>query len=103
MCEPFRDKFYNTDSCENIVNQLTCYKNPKNHSRIDMILTNKQEKFLKTRAVETRLPDFHEMLVTGFQTGFTIKKPTIVTRSAYEIYCENLRKNKYNQKYINYK
>ena len=48
----------------------TCFKNPKNPSCIDLVLTNEQKSFLKVKTVETALSDFHEMVVFVFKTRF---------------------------------
>ena len=49
------------DNLEGIVNKPTCFKNPKIPSCIDLILTNKQKRFLKAQTVETGISDFHKM------------------------------------------
>ena len=59
MSEPSLNEFCQTNNLESIVNKPTCLKNPKNPSCIDLVLTNKQESFLKAKTVETGLSDFH--------------------------------------------
>ena len=44
-----------------LVKEPTCYKNPDNPSRIDLILTNRNKSFQHTQVVETGLSDCHKM------------------------------------------
>ena len=79
----------NSEFCQryslvSIVNKLTCFKNPKNPSCIDLMLTNKQEKFLKAKTIETGLSDFHKMVLSVFKTSFEKQKPKIVTYRDYK-------------------
>ena len=84
MSEPSLDEFCQTYNLESIVNKPTCFKNPKNPSCIDLMLTNKQERFLKVKTVETGLYDFHKMVVSVFKTSFKKQKPKIVTYRNYK-------------------
>ena len=84
MSEPSIDEFCQTYNLESIVNKPTCFKNPKNPSCIDLMLTNKQERFLKAKTVETGLSDFHKMVVSVFETSFKKQKPKIVTYRDYK-------------------
>ena len=58
MSEPSLNEFCQTYNLESIINKPTCFKNPKNPSCIHLMLTNKQERFLKAKSVETGLSDF---------------------------------------------
>ena len=60
--------------------------NPKNPSCIDLMLTNKQERFLKAKTFETGLSDFHKMVVFVFKTSFKKQKPKIVTYRDYKYF-----------------
>ena len=53
MSKTSLNEFWQTYNLESIVNKATCFKNPKNPSWIDLVLTNKQERFLKAKNVET--------------------------------------------------
>ena len=77
MSKPSLDEFCQTYNLESIVNKPTCFKNPKNPSCIDLALTNKQERLLKAKTVETGLSDFHKMVVSVFKSSFKKQKPTI--------------------------
>ena len=48
------------------------------------MLTNKQERFLKAKTIETGLSDFHKMVVSIFKTSFKQQKPKIVTYRDYK-------------------
>ena len=48
------------------------------------MLTNKQERFLKAKTVETGLSDFHKMVLSVFKTSFKKQKPRIVTYHDYK-------------------
>ena len=48
------------------------------------MLTNKQERFLKTKTSETGLSDFHKMVVSIFKISFKIQEPKIVTYRDYK-------------------
>ena len=84
MSEPSLNEFCQTYNLESIVNKPTCFKNPKNPSCIDLMLTNKQERFLKAKTVETGLSDFHKMVVSVLKNGFKKQKPKIVTYRYYK-------------------
>ena len=86
MSEPSLNKFFQTYNLESIVNKPTCFKNAKNPSCIDLMLTNKQERFLKAKTVETGLSDFHKMVLSVFKTSFKKQKPKIVTYRQYKYF-----------------
>ena len=48
------------------------------------MLTNKQERFLKAKTIETGLSDFYKMVVSVFKTSFKKQKPKIVTYRDYK-------------------
>ena len=84
MSEPSLEEFCQTYNLEDIINKPTCFKNPKNPSCTDLVLTNKQERFLKAKSVETGQYDFHKMVVSVFKTSFKKQKPKIVTYRDYK-------------------
>ena len=73
MSEPSLNKFCQTYNLESIVNKPTCFKNPKNPSCIDLMLTIKQERFLKAKTVQTGLSDIHKMVVSVLKQASKIK------------------------------
>ena len=84
MSEPSLDKFCQTYNLESTINKSTCFKSPKNPSCIDLVLTNKRERFLKAKTIETGLSDFHKMVVCVFRTSFKKQNPKIVTSCYYK-------------------
>ena len=64
---------------KSIINQPTCYKNLTNPSCIDLFLTNSPNSFQKSTAVETRLSDFHKLIVTVMKSYSPKRTPNIVT------------------------
>ena len=84
MSETFLDEFCQTYNLGNIINKPTCFKNTKNPSRIELVLTNKPESFLKAKTVETGLSDFHKIVVSVLKTSFKKQRPNIVTYRDYK-------------------
>ena len=84
MSELSLNKFCQTNNLEIIVNKATCFKNPKNPSCIDLMLTNKLERFLKAKTVETGLSEFHKMVASVFKTSFKKQKSKIVANGDYK-------------------
>ena len=84
MSESSSDEFSQTYNLESMINKPTCFKNPRNPSCIDLVQTNKQERFLKAKTVETGLSDFHKMVVSVFKTNFKKQKPKIITYRDYK-------------------
>ena len=78
------NKLCQTCNLESIVNKSTCFKNSKILSCIDLLLTNEQEKFLKTKTVENGLSEFHKLVVAVFRTSFKKQKPKIVKYRDYK-------------------
>ena len=52
----------------NLIKEPTCYKNAKNLSSIDVMLTNRKGSFQNSMVVETGLSDHHKMTVTVLKT-----------------------------------
>ena len=52
----------------------TCFKNPENLTCIDLMLTNLYRSFHNSCAIETRLSDFHKMIVTVLKSYFHKKE-----------------------------
>ena len=86
MSEPSLDEFCQTYNLESIVNKPTCFKNPKNPLCIDLVPSNKQERFSKAKTVETGPSDFHKMVVSVFETSFKKQKTKIITYRDYECF-----------------
>ena len=68
-------EFYGLKS---LINVPTCHKNPPNPSCIDLILTNSHLSFQSSSVIETKLSDFHKMIVTVMKTTFQRLDPKII-------------------------
>ena len=79
MSELSLDEFCQTFSLESIVSKPIYFKNPKNPSCIDPVLTNKQERLkakrLKAKTFESGLSYINKMVVSDFKTSFKKEKP----------------------------
>ena len=53
-----------------MVKRPRCFKNPEKPSCIDLILTNYPRSFQNSCAIETRLLDFHKLIVTVMKTTY---------------------------------
>ena len=56
---------------QSISKKPSCYKNPNNHSCIDLFLTNSLKGFYQTKTFFTGLSDFHKLVLSIFNTTFT--------------------------------
>ena len=63
---------------KNLVKEPTCFKNPRNPSCIDLILTNRRTMFQNTSVIETGISDHHKLTVTVMKSFFPKLSPTIV-------------------------
>ena len=82
----------------NLINEPTCYKNPLNPTSIDVILTNRENSFQDSVAIETGLSDHHKMIVTVLKFYMKQKKPITIKYRCYKSFCmndftENLKQN----------
>ena len=68
------DEFCDFLNLTNLITSPTCFT--KTHkSTIDLILTNKESCFQKTKATETGLSDFHKLISTFLRSQFCRLKP----------------------------
>ena len=67
MSKLFLGEFCHTSNLDCILSKLTCYKNHKNPSSIEMVLTYKKERFLKDKAIQTGFSDFKRMAASIFK------------------------------------
>ena len=75
---------------ENLIKKPTCYKNPKNPSSIDVMLTNKKGNFQNSITIETGLSDWHKMTVTILKTYCRKQDPIIVSYRDYSKFSEEI-------------
>ena len=67
-----------------------CFKNPNNPSCIDLFLTNRQQCFQQTCAIETGISDFHKMVVTVMKTHYKKQKAKPFNTEIIKIFMNNL-------------
>ena len=84
ISETAMSDFCDIYNLENLVNKATCFKNPTNPSCIDIILTNRENSFQKTKIIETGISDHHSMTVTTLKTCLKKKSPKIITYRNYK-------------------
>ena len=72
----------------NLITSPTCF-NKTHKSTIDLILTNKESCFQKTKVTETGLSDFHKLISTFLRSQFCRLKPK---KSTIEILKNLMRK-----------
>ena len=60
---------------QSINKEPTCFKNARNPSCIDFILTNSPRSFFKTETCFTGLSNFHRLVISVFKTTFLKSKP----------------------------
>ena len=58
------EEFCKNYNLKSLIRVPTCYKNPKNPSFVDLMLTNSQRSLQSSCAIETGLSDFRRMTVT---------------------------------------
>ena len=82
----------------NLINEPTCYKNPVNPTSTDAILTNRENSFCNSIAVETGLSDHHKMVLTVLKGYIKKREPITINYRCYKSFCmndfkENLKQN----------
>ena len=93
ICESDMHEFCNVYGLKNLIKEPTCYKNALNPTCIDLILTNKFNKFQNSKTFETGLSDFHKMTVTVLKTFFQKKAPTLIKYRDYKDFDSNAFRN----------
>ena len=73
---PILSQFLNTFVLSPLNIDPTCFKNSKNPSRIDLLLTNFEPSFMKTNVFKTGFSDHHKMISTIMKLHFTRESPT---------------------------
>ena len=72
---PILSQFLDTFALSPLNNDPTCFKNSKNPSCIDLLLTNFKPSFMKTNNFETGISDHHKMISTIMKLHFTRESP----------------------------
>ena len=83
MKEDAMKDFCDTYNLQNLIVDPTCFKNPLNPSRIDMILTNRVNSFENSLCIETGISDYHLLTVTVLKVHFKKLSPTLVKYRNY--------------------
>ena len=74
--------FCENGNLTNVIKQPTCYKNPKNPTCIDLILSNALRSFQSTCVIETGLSDFHD--ITVMKKSFRKFQPRLINYRSYK-------------------
>ena len=69
-CNPILSQFLDTFAFSTLNIDPTCFKNSKNPSCIDLLLTNFKPSFIKTNVFETGTSDHHKMISTIMKLHF---------------------------------
>ena len=72
---PILSQFLDTFAVSPLNIDPTCFKNSKNPSCIDLLLTNTKPNFTKTNVFETGISDHHKITSTIMKLHFTRKSP----------------------------
>ena len=72
------EKFCASYNLKNLIKQPTCFKNLKNPTCIDHILTNHPKSFHSPSVFETGLSDFHKLTLTILKVFHAKYKPKII-------------------------
>ena len=72
----------------NLIKDPTCFKNARNPTSIDLMLTNRKNNFCNSMTIETGLSDHHKMTISILKTFFKKKKPVKIKYRCYKNYKE---------------
>ena len=78
----------NVNSLKTLNSGATCLKNRNNPSCIDLFLSNRQQCFQQTHAIETGTSEFHKIVVTVMKTHYKKQKPKIIQYRNYKHFYE---------------
>ena len=76
--------FMNLFAMNNLIKDPTCYKNAKNQSLIDVLLTNTSQNFCDAGIIENGLSDVHHMIFGVFANCRFQNKARFVTYRSYK-------------------
>ena len=77
--EPAISDFCEIYNTKNVKKEKTCFKNPKNTTFIDLILTNRPRNFHDSTVVKTGLSDFLKMCITVMRMYHCRQRPSEIT------------------------
>ena len=81
----FADMF----ALKNFIKSATCYKNPENHTLVDLLLCNKSRQFSSTGVIENGLSDVHHFIFGVLSHQYIPNKPKTITYRSYKTFDEN--------------
>ena len=84
VTEPSMRDFFETCNLGNLIKELTCYKNANNLSSIDVMLTNRENRFNNSITIETGLSDHHKMTISILKTSYKKKEPSKIKYRSYK-------------------
>ena len=93
-------ELYDIYNLQNLITDLTCFKNPLNPSSIDLILTNKPRSFQNSQVIETGLSDHHKMTITVLRAFFQKQAPICIRYRDYKRFDKSLFHPELSQKII---
>ena len=74
----FLKEFCDLYGMKSLIRIPTSYENPANPTCIDLMLTNSNQSFQISCAIETRLSDFHKMIVTVLKIYFQKREAKVI-------------------------
>ena len=93
MSEDAMKDFCDTYCLSNMIKEPTCYKNIRNPSSIDLILTNRSRMFQNSIAIETGLSDHHKLTIMVMRSLFQKQAPIIISYRDYKHFNHELFRN----------
>ena len=75
---------FDINCLKSLIKVITCFKNSKKPTCIDLILTNRLNLFQLSNAFETGLSGLHILAVTNFQIGFQKLMPKLIVYRDYK-------------------
>ena len=88
LAEPTMKDSCETDNLGNLIKEPTCYKNASNPSSMDVMLTNRENSFHNSVAIETGLSNYHKMIISILKTLFKKKEPVKTNYRSYKKFNE---------------
>ena len=88
--------FLSDFSLESLIQLPTCFKSSTNPSCTDLILTNYKNSFMHSKTLETRISNYHILVIAVTKKKFNRGKPNIINFRCYKHFDEN----KFNQELI---
>ena len=82
-------EFMSLYNSRNLVKEKKIFKNPKNPSCTDHILTNSLQSFQNSTIFKTGIPDFHKLATIVLKQYFLKLKPKVVNSRDYRKFCND--------------